>query len=159
MKQRIIVLALAALCPLSALAQKDPIDLTAVFVKNGAVIEHFAAFQISDIVVLRGQTNNAALAEDAGQIATALGYRRVANLIVVRNDVLSDAAIEGVGQRRLERESSLGDCRFNVDSVGGVIRLTGRVQRDEQRDLAIRILNKIAGVKSVTADLEKSEPH
>lgn len=141
--------------PFAAFAQTDPIDLTASFVKNGAVIEDLAAFQISGIVVIRGRTGDRTRAEEASRIATALGYQRVANLIVVVDHAIADAAIVNVGQRRLELEPSLDGCTFRVDSTRGVIRLTGRVHRDGQSDLAIGILSRIDGVKAVHPDLAR----
>ena len=141
--------------PFAAFAQTDPIDLTATFVKGGAVIEDLAAFQFSGIVIIRGKTGDRTKAEEASRIATTLGYQRVANLIVVVDHVTADAAIESVGQRRLEIEPGLGGCTFRVDSTRGVIRLTGHVYRDGQGDLAIAILSKIDGVKAVHPDLAR----
>ena len=139
--------------PFPALAQRNVIDLTAAFIKNGVVIEELAVSQISDIVVIRGKTNDKSRAEEASRIAMTLGYHRVANLIVVRDDATDDAAIVYAGQRRLELERELEGCRFRVDSNRGVIRLTGRVQRDLQRDLAIAIVSRIDGVKAIHDDL------
>lgn len=141
--------------PFAAFAQTDPIDLTAAFVKNGAVIEDLAAFQIGGIVVIRGKTSDRTRAEEASRIATTLGYDRVANLIVVVNDATADAAIVNIAQRRLDLEPALVGCRFRIDSNRGVIRLTGRVHRDAQGDLAIAILSRIDGVKAIHPDLAR----
>jgi hypothetical protein len=141
--------------PFAAFAQTEPIDLTAMFVKSGAVIENLAAFQISDIVIIRGKTSDRNRAVEASHIATILGYRRVANLIVIVDDATEDAAIVFTGQRLLELEPALAGCRFHIDSNRGVIQLTGRVHRDAQSDLAIEILSRIDGVKAVHPELAR----
>jgi len=141
--------------PFAALAQRDVIDLTATFVKQGVVIDRLEVYQISDILLIRGKTNDRTKAEEAGRIATTLGYHRVANLIVITDDATDDAAIVFAGQRSLELEPALEGCRFHVDSNRGVIRLTGRVHRDVQGDLAVEILRKIEGVKEIHPDLAR----
>ena len=120
---------------------------------SAIAIEGLKVVQISDIVLIRGKTNDARKAERASHIATRLGYQRVANLIVIRDDATDDAAIEYTGQRQLELEPQLEGCRFRVDSNLGVIRLTGSVQRGLQSDLAVAILTRIDGVKAVHPDL------
>ena len=153
MRSRIVSFFVAALLASAATAQTDAVDITAAFIRGGAVIEGLSVVQISDIVLILGKTNDRRKAEHAGAIATALGYARVANLIVIRDDVSDDAAIVYTGQRRLELERELDGCRFRVVSNLGVIRLTGSVHSDLQRDLAVDILTRIDGVKSVHPEL------
>ena len=141
--------------PFAAFGQTNVVDLTATFIKNGVVIDELAVSQISDIVVIRGTTNDRTKAEAASRIATTLGFHRVANLIVVVDDATADAAIVNMGQRRLELEPALEGCKFRVDSNRGVVRLTGRVHRDVQGDLAIAILSRIDGVKAIHPDLAR----
>lgn len=145
----LLSLAVAALVPIAAFAQPNVVDVGATFLQAGAVIEDLTVVQISGIVVIRGKTNDALKASNVSRIARELGYTRVANLIVVRDDATEDAAIVYAGRRRLELEPALAGCRFRVFSNLGVIRLTGSVQRDEQADLAVSILRKIAGVKEI----------
>jgi len=151
----LLSLVVALAFPLAASAQTEVIDLTAAFIKSGVVIDELAVVQISDVVLLRGKTNDRTKAEEAGRIAVTLGYHRVANLIVIVDDATADAAIAYTGQRRLELEPALEGCRFRVNSNRGVIRLTGRVHRDAQGDLAIAILSRIDGVKAVHPDLAR----
>jgi len=154
---RTILLSLctATIIPLAAFAQADAVDITAAFIRGGVVIEDLRAVQISDIVLIRGKTNDRGKAEAASRIAASLGYQRVANLIVIRDDANDDAAIVYTGQRRLELERDLQGCRFRVDSNRGVIRLTGRVHSDVQSDLAIAILSRIDGVKAIHPELSR----
>src|SRR5690349_15139208 len=130
MNRHLWSLLVATLVPFAAFAQTDAVDVTAAFIRSGAVIEGLKVVQISDIILIRGRTNDKKKAEAASLIATTLGYQRVANLIVIRNDVTDDAAIVYTGQRRLELERELEGCRFRVESNLGVIRLTGSVRRD-----------------------------
>ncbi len=155
LRTTMLILVVALAFPLAASAQTDVIDLTAAFINNGVVIEKLAVYQINDIVLIRGKTNDRTKAEEASRIATTLGYHRIANLIVVVDDATADAAIAYTGQRRLELEPALEGCRFRVDSNHGVIRLTGRVHRDAQGDLAIAILSRIEGVKAIHPDLAR----
>ena len=153
MKRQLLILIIVALVPLGAAAQTDAVDITAAFIRGGAVIEGLKVFQISDVVLILGRTNDAKKAERAGRIATTLGYQRVANLVVIRDDATDDAAIVYTGQRQLELERELEGCRFRVESNRGVIRLTGSVRSNLQSDLAIAILGRIDGVKSVHPEL------
>lgn len=143
------LLVMAALTPAAAWAQTNAVDLTPSFILNGAVIEGLTVVQISDVVVIRGKTNDAIKSQAVSRIANTLGYLRVANLIVIRDDAADDAAIVYTGQRRLELEPGLAGCRFRIVSVRGVILLTGAVRREGQEELAVYILNKVEGVKEV----------
>jgi osmotically-inducible protein OsmY len=151
----LLSLVVATLISFAAFAQTDAVDVTAEFIRGGAVIEDLEVVQISDIVLIRGKTNDKKKAVAASRIATTLGYQRVANLIVIRDDATDDAAIEYTGRRQLELERELEGCRFRVDSDRGVIRLTGSVRRDLQSDLAVAILARIDGVKAVHPDLSR----
>ena len=149
------LVAAALVFPSTGLAQTEATDLTPAFIENGAVIEDLTAVAIGGIMVIRGKTSDKARAEDASRIATSLGYSRVANLIVIRDDATADAAIEYTGHRRLELERALAGCRFRVQSKRGVIRLTGVVDRDAQADLAVQILSRINGVREVHPHLTR----
>ena len=138
-----------ALVPFAATAQTDAVDVTAAFITGGVVIEDLTVVQISDVILIRGKTNDRKKAEAASHIATILGYQRVANLIVIRDDATDDAAIMYTGRRQLELERALEGCRFRVDSSLGVIRLTGSVRNDLQGELAVAILARIDGVKAI----------
>jgi osmotically-inducible protein OsmY len=152
-RKTIFSLVAAALLPFAAFAQTDAVDITAAFIRNGVVIEDLKVVQISDVVLIRGKTNDKKKAIAASRIATTLGYQRVANLIVIRDDATDDAAIEYTGGRQLELERELAGCRFRVVSTLGVIRLTGSVHSEPQSDLAVAILTRIDGVKAVHPEL------
>ncbi|MDQ6802458.1 MAG: hypothetical protein M3041_16710, partial [Acidobacteriota bacterium] len=132
-------LMVAVLLRSTAVAQTDAVDLTPAFILNGAVIEGLKVVQISDVVVIRGKTNDAIKSQAVSRLATTLGYRRVVNLIVIRDDAADDAAIVYTGQRRLEKHTDLDGCRFRIASRRGVIKNTAGVAKEAQQDLAIDI--------------------
>ena len=58
----------------------------------------------------------------------------------------------------LERARELTDCRFELNSVAGVISLRGQVTREIQSDFAIRLVGRIEGVKSVHSTVTLAAP-
>jgi osmotically-inducible protein OsmY len=124
-------------------------DLTPAFVQRGADIDDLLVYRVGGIVVIRGTTGDAVKATGAMAIATFLGYERVANLIRVVDRPAVDAEIARRGKRRLDLESSLQGCRFHVQSSGGVVRVGGTVLSEGQKELAVQLLRRIPGAKSV----------
>lgn len=131
----------------------QPTDLTPKFRAAGLPIRDLNAFEIGGVVVLRGVAADRATAEEAGRMATAFGYLRVANLIRVAPPT-DDIAIERLAERELAVRS-LDGCTFHVDSQEGVVYVTGHVVNELQKDMAIALLRNIDGVKSVRAELSR----
>jgi osmotically-inducible protein OsmY len=138
--------------PAVASAQAKWFDLTPAFVDCGADVEQLLVYRVGGIVILRGTTSDAAKAADAGRIATVLGYDRVANLIVVVDQPVTDASLNARGQRALDLEPSLDGCRFHVSSASGVVLVSGETRRDDQKELAVQVLKRVAGVKDAHWD-------
>lgn len=126
-------------------------DLTPQFRAAGLKISDLRAFEVGGVVVLRGVAADRETAEEAGRMATALGYRRVANLVRVAPPT-DDIAIERIAERELAVRP-LDGCTFHVDSQAGVVYVKGHVVNELQRDMAISLLRNIDGVKSVHAEL------
>jgi osmotically-inducible protein OsmY len=145
-----IALALAILCLSSGSAQNNAVNLTSKFLKGGIRIDHLLVYSLSGIVVLRGSTSNRERSLQAYRYARKLGYKRIANLIQITPPP-DDAAIIRSAERQLDMERALGGCRFHIDCKLGVVHLTGRIQRDMQRDIAIRTVARIDGVREVHA--------
>ena len=133
--------------PFATFAQNKVFDLTPAFVDCGVEIDQLLVYRVGGIVLIRGTTDNATKAADAGRVATFLGYDRVANLIRVVDRPTADASIESRGQLQLDLEPMLAGCRFHVDSNVGVVRVGGTVVREAQKDLAIEVLLRVTGVK------------
>lgn len=128
-------------------------DLTPKMEQAGVNVEGLRAVEVGGIVVLRGKAADRASAERAGLIAQNLGYARVANLIQVIEPP-DDAAIQRTAERKLAQHRSLDGCKFHVESQGGVLRVAGRVQHELQKDVAMRALRNIEGVRTLEADLQ-----
>jgi osmotically-inducible protein OsmY len=145
---------LAALCFMAIPMRADSnatIDLTSQM-QNDVKIDGLSAIEVGGIVVLRGTTADASLAQRAGVVAQNLGYARVANLIRVVTPP-DDAAIQRTAERKLSIHRSLDGCKFRVDSNAGNITLAGKVDHELQKDVAIGVLRQIDGVRSVHSDL------
>jgi osmotically-inducible protein OsmY len=126
------------------------VDLTSQFQGSGLDVDGLRAVEVGGIVVLRGRTTDAAVAQRAGVLAQSLGYARVANLIQVVPPP-DDAAIERVAERQLAMRRSLDGCSFHLDSHGGVLTVAGKVTHELQKDIAVNVLRNIDGVRSVKA--------
>jgi len=142
-----------AVFPVAARAQTEPVDLTAMFRSAGVDITDLQVYQISDIVLIRGTTADGEKAKNAGAVARNLGYQRVANLIEVTEPV-NDVDIVRFAEGRLGRQRSLDGCRFHIDSLNGIVRIGGSVDRELQRDFAVDLLRRIDGVKEVHSTLK-----
>jgi osmotically-inducible protein OsmY len=131
-------------------------DLTPQFRAAGFAIDRLKAFEIGGIVVIRGRTSDAAVAEQAGRFAQKLGFTRVANLVQVVTPP-DDAALAREAERELARQRSLDGCTFHVVSEQGVIKVAGLVRNELQKDMAIQVLRSINGVKDVRTDLQQHQ--
>lgn len=141
-------LAIALVLPAAALAQTRPVDLTLAFVAGGVTIDDLVVYQIADIVLIRGRTDDPARAAEAGRFAGRSGYLRVANLIEIVPRI-EDAGIEALAHHRLEIARMLQGCAFRIDSTDGSVRLGGQVDREDQRLFAIALVGSIEGVTDV----------
>lgn len=62
---------------------------------------------------------------------------------------LSESSLTQIVRTALESESSLDARRIDVENRDGVVALHGRVQNEEQKEKAGRIVGSVGGVKSV----------
>lgn len=149
-----IALALVLLAAFSAEgASPATVDVTASLREGGVAISDLRALEVGGIVVLRGTTDDASKAAAATEVATNLGYTRIANLIRVVG-LPDDAKIERTAERQLATRV-LDGCTFHVDSDQGVVTVDGHVQYELQKDVALGILRNIAGVRAVRASLQR----
>jgi len=129
-------------------------DLTPQFVTAGVTVEGLRAVEVGGVLVLRGRTTNPAAAQQAATIAATLGYARVANLIQVI-EVADDARIERTAERRLATYRGLDGTQIAVDSTNGMLRLTGKVSSELQKDMAASLVRNIDGVRGVQVALQR----
>jgi len=78
----------------------------------------------------------------------------VANLIQVA-DVPDDAQIMRTAERRLAVHRGLDGTQIVVDSTNGVVRLSGKVSSEVQKDVAVNLVRKIEGVRAVQMALQR----
>lgn len=158
MTKTFIALSLATiLLPVPALAQTDPVDLTAIFVAGGVTIDRLIVYQIGDIVLLRGRTDDPAMSAEAAKFATSRGYRRVANLIEIVPEI-GDSEIVALARHRLETAGELRGCAFGIESEEGIVRLRGQVATEMQKRFAVRMVGRIDGVREVQSALTLRAP-
>jgi len=129
-------------------------DLTKQIVCISSPIASFRAIEVGGVVVLRGRTGDRAAAEQAAASARSLGYTRIANLIQIEVAV-DDARIERAAERQLALERGLDGTRIAVDSTNGVVRLTGTVTNELQKDMAASLVRSVDGVRSVQMALQR----
>jgi osmotically-inducible protein OsmY len=147
------LLALAAAILLAAplaFAQAQEKDLTKFFRDGGVSVDHLQVVEIGGIVVIRGRTEDSERAAQAGRFAQSLGYSRVANLIQVAEPA-DDAFIQRRAERELTIHRGLDGTNIQIASRAGVVHLSGRIQSELQRDMAVQLVRNIGGVRSVNA--------
>lgn len=143
------VLAISA--PLSAETPKAQ-NLTAAFRAEGSLLYRLQVFEVGGVVVIRGRARSESEKEAVSEIATRLGYSRVANLVTI-TAAPDDAAIERLAERELALHRGLDGCTFSVNSHDGIVRVAGRVHRELQKDMALAVLRNIDGVRAVETSL------
>jgi osmotically-inducible protein OsmY len=145
-------------CSLSAIPafaiQPSALDLTPQLVTAGVTVQGLRAVEVGGVVVLRGRTTDRAAAEQAATVAQSLGYVRVANLIQVFQ-APDDARIERAVERELSVHRGLDGTQIAVDSTNGVVRLTGKVYSELQKDMAVNVVKSVDGVRAVHASLQR----
>jgi osmotically-inducible protein OsmY len=129
-------------------------DVTSQLVTAGVTVDGLRAVEVGGIVVLRGRTADRAAAEQASTTAQSLGYARVANLIQVFQ-APDDARIERAVERTLSVHRGLDGSQIAVDSTNGIVRLTGKVYSELQKDMAVNLVRTVDGVRSVQASLQR----
>jgi osmotically-inducible protein OsmY len=146
------VLAIAMTLPVSA-ATPQTTDLTAQFRGAGAAVDRLQVYEIAGIVIIRGRAADKGEAELLNEHAQTLGYNRVANLIqIVKHE---DAMLARKAERELSVHRALDGCQFRVTSDKGVVKVSGRVAHELQKDVALAVLRSIDGVQSVEVTLDK----
>ena len=148
-----IAAVIMALSPLANAATPQTTDLTNTFRGAGAAVDRLQVYELAGIVVIRGRVADKAEAERLNQYASTLGYSRVANLIqIVKHE---DELIARKAERELSVHRALDGCQFRVSSNHGVVKVSGSVAHELQKDVAASVLRSIDGVQSVEMALDK----
>jgi osmotically-inducible protein OsmY len=142
---------LLALQPVAFAANPEATNLTEQFRAAGGAVDRLQVYEVSGVVIIRGRTADKAQAEDLSRIAKTLGYERVANLVQISKDI--DDQITRKAEVELTVHRSLDGCKFRVSSTQGVVHVNGTVHHELQKDVALQVLRRIDGVRSVEFDL------
>ncbi len=142
-----------AMSPLANAATPQTTDLTNTFRSAGAAVSQLQVYEIAGIVIIRGRAADKAEAERLNQYAQSLGYPRVANLIQIAKN--EDQLIARKAGRELSVHRALDGCHFRVSANDGVVKLSGSVAHELQKDVALAVLRSIDGVTSVEVTLDK----
>lgn len=144
---------LIAMSPAAGAATPQTTDLTNTFRGAGAVVDRLQVYEIAGIVIIRGRAADKAEAEILNHYAQTLGYARVANLIqIVKHE---DELIARKAERELSVHRALDGCQFRVTSTKGVVKVSGSVTHELQKDVAASVVRSIDGVQSVEVKLTK----
>ena len=148
----IAAILVAVSSPASA-ATPQTTDLTNTFLAANAPVDRLQVYEIAGIVIIRGRAISQTDAELLNQYAQTLGYARVANLIqIVKHE---DGIIARKAERELSVHRALDGCRFRVTSDRGIVKVSGSVTHELQKDVALQVLRSIDGVQSVEVTLDK----
>lgn len=139
--------------PTSASAETR--DVLAALQNAGIPVSKLNVIQTEGITILRGQVTRREYSERVAEVIRGMGYQRVANMLTVV-PLPEDEALVLEAERKLSLTRSLDGCRLKVDVDNGALHLTGTVDAELQKDLAVSVLEQIEGVRSVSATLTRS---
>ena len=128
----------------------DPYAVEAAIQKENLPIAGLSVRTVGPIVILRG-SGNAESAAKAESVAKSLGCVRIANLIKVEA-ATDDEKIRREAERQLAGTRALDGCTLRVSCQNGILRVSGNVQSELQKDTA-RLVLKGVGAKEVRIDL------
>ena len=64
-------------------------------------------------------------------------------------EAVTDATVASAARARLSSDEELAPYRLGVSALDGVVTLTGRVEREAQRERAGRLIEELEGIESV----------
>ena len=114
-------------------------------------IDKLSVRNFNGIVILRGHAD----ADTAGRAVStlqAMGVDRVANLITPAAPSRDDQ-IRREAERELASAGTLNGTRLRVSCQDGILRLSGTVATEYQRDAAHALLRAVPGAKGVQMEL------
>lgn len=114
---------------------------------------------VNGVVTLTGLVESKEEVERAVEIAKSVsGVRKVINNLKVGGrgieTYLSDKEITTKIKLKLIEDSELKAFSIDVDTLNGIVTLTGVVENERQRQRAVEIAKSVAGVKGVINNLQ-----
>ena len=105
------------------------------------------------LVKLTGFTDNLLARQRAKDIALAVrGVRGVTSTVAVRTDEVDDAELQRDVARALAENPATNDYQVQCTAVDGVVTATGLVQSWTEKQLVLRVLQGVRGVRAFVAD-------
>ena len=156
LSMRLMAVAALAICAISC-SQSDAGISTAIKTRLAADDE-VKAYQIDvdtrdKIVTLSGTVDTARAKTRAVEIARLeKGVFQVTDNITVTPSappVPTDASLTAAVKAKLAADSTLSGLKINVDTLEGVVTLSGEVRSQSEKDVAVRFARETAGVREV----------
>jgi osmotically-inducible protein OsmY len=105
------------------------------------------------LVKLAGFTDTLLSQQRAEEIALAVrGVRGVTNAVAVRTDEVADAQLEHDVCQALAHDPATNEYQVYCTAVRGVVTLSGMVQSWAEKQLVLRVLQGVPGVRAFEAD-------
>jgi len=130
-------------------------DVQAAMRNANIQVSRLNIVQAEGITIVKGQVTRREDVQRVADVIRGLGYGRVANMVRIV-PLPDDELLLLEAERRLALTRSLAGCDFTVDVKGGNLSLRGTVDSEQQKDLAINVLEQIEGVLSVRAELKRT---
>ena len=119
--------------------------------KQEIAIDKLSVRNFNGIVILRGHADAVTAGRAVGAL-NAMGVERVANLITPAAPSRDDE-IKREAERELATAGTLNGTRLQVSCQNGILRVSGTVANEYQRDAAHALARSIRGTKGVQVDL------
>ena len=126
---------------------------TLLATKKG-ISAHLIAVSTHDgLVQLTGLTDNLLARQRAEDIALAVrGVRGVTSTVAVRTEEIGDAELQRDVCGALADDPATGDYQVHCTVAGGVVTLAGMVQSWAEKQLVLRVLQGVRGVRAFVTD-------
>ena len=126
---------------------------TLLTTKKGLASQLIAVSTREGLVKLTGFTDNLLASQRVGEIALAVrGVRGVTNTVEVRTDELGDAELQRDVSGALADDPATGDYQVHCTVADGVVTLGGMVQSWAEKQLVLRVLQGVRGVRAFVTD-------
>lgn len=160
-------IAMAAVAIWSVSCSQSDAGITTAIKSRLAADDEVKAYQIDvdtreKIVTLSGTVDTARAKTRAVEIARLeKGVFQVTDNITVSPSappVPTDASLTAAVKAKLAAESSLSGLKIIVDTLNGVVTLSGDVRSQADKDVAVRLARETAGVREVNDRLATGKP-
>ena len=126
---------------------------TLLATKKGLGAHLIAVSTHEGLVKLTGFTDNLLAGQRAEEIALAVrGVRGVTNTVQVRTEELGDAELQRDVAGALADDPATDDYQVHCTVAGGVVTLAGVVQSWAEKQLVLRVLQGVRGVRAFVTD-------